>query len=80
MTPSLTAFHPEIEHPADEVPGPSCADLAATTAPQIVFTNFFAAAAMGSAFYQLLQATLPASESCFDILEGLWVPQDLGVH
>ncbi len=73
--PHLSKFHPEIADPNDEVPGPSCADLAATTAPQIVFTNHFAATAMGAAFYGLLSSDVQFDELCFDVLEGRAVPR-----
>jgi len=78
---ALTDFHPEIQEPDDEVPGPSCVDLAETTAPQIVFTNFFAAAVMGNAYYRLLRADEGAGEAwtyydeaCFDILQARLEP------
>ncbi len=77
----ITRFHPEIAHPADEVPGPSCVDLAASTVPQIVFTNFFAAAVMGAAFHRLLtseQAAVLYDEACFDVFEARVVPHHFG--
>ncbi len=73
LNPSITRFHPEIREPEDEVPGPSCADLAATTAPQIVFTNFLAAAVMGAAFHRLLTSEPGAAmwdEACFELFEA----------
>ncbi|MFQ5654500.1 MAG: ThiF family adenylyltransferase [Planctomycetota bacterium] len=77
LNPPLTRFHPEIENPADEVPGLSCEDLASTTVPQIVFTNFFAAAVMGAAFHRILGASTAREiydEACFDIAEGRMLP------
>lgn len=81
QTASLTRYHPEIREPEDEVPGPSCSDLQATTAPQIVFTNFFAAGAMGAAFHRLLWSGLEGEmydEACFDIFEARLLPHFLG--
>lgn len=83
LHPPLTRFHPEIADPVDEVPSESCEDLVASTAPQIVFTNFFAAAVMGNAFYRLLRRDSPNAgemydEACFDILEARLVPQRFG--
>ena len=77
LHPPLTRFHPEIAEPEDQVPGPSCADLAATTAPQIIFTNFFAAAAMGSTLFSILSARaggVVPDETCFDIVEARMTP------
>ena len=73
LNPPLTRFHPEIASPTDEPPSQGCADLAAGTAPQILWTNFFAAAVMGSAFYRLLRPDpeqVMYDEACFDILEA----------
>lgn len=71
--PPLTRFHPEIASPADEPPSEGCEDLAATTAPQILWTNLFAASVMGSAFYHLLSCA-PGDqlydEACFDVFEA----------
>lgn len=75
--PSLAALHPEIQHPADEVPDLHCADLAATTAPQILFTNLAAASAMLNAFYRLLRDGVTEAmydEVSFDIIEARAVP------
>jgi molybdopterin/thiamine biosynthesis adenylyltransferase len=89
-SPAISRFHPEIAEPADEVPGPSCVDLAATTAPQILFTNLAVASHMLNAFYRCLQADDDAGDSdardvagmyhevCFDIHEGRAVPHRLG--
>ena len=77
INPPLTRFHPEIDDPADEVPEPSCADLAASSAPQIVFTNHLAASLMAGAFYRILRADTPTiyDEVCFDVLEGQAIPR-----
>jgi molybdopterin/thiamine biosynthesis adenylyltransferase len=79
VTVPLTRFHAEIREPADRVPSASCGQLAATSAPQVLFTNLAAASAMCNAFYRLL---LPGEdglydEVCFDILEGRSVPHRL---
>lgn len=77
LSPPPTRYHPEIEHPEDEVPGPSCVDLAATVAPQLGFTNEFAAAVMSGAFLRLLASEDRGAmyhEACFDTLEARLVP------
>jgi molybdopterin/thiamine biosynthesis adenylyltransferase len=86
-SPALTRFHPEIADPADEVPGPSCVDLAATTAPQILFTNLAAASHMLNAFYRWLEADDEGGDSekmydevCFDIHEARAVPHRFGLN
>lgn len=81
MSPPLTRFHPEIREPSDKVPEVSCADLAATTAPQILFANLAAASAMLNALYRILrvdQKDPMYAEACFDILEAKMVPHWLG--
>jgi molybdopterin/thiamine biosynthesis adenylyltransferase len=75
--PCPTRFHPEILHPTDTIPDVHCADLAATTAPQILFANLAAASAMLNAFYRLLRTDIDEpmyDEVCFDILEARAVP------
>ena len=79
---TLTRFHPEIFQPEDMIPEESCEDLAAGTAPQLIFTNFFAAAVMGCAFYRVLREATTGSmydEACFDILEAKLVPHRFDV-
>jgi molybdopterin/thiamine biosynthesis adenylyltransferase len=81
LNPPLTRYHPEIQEPADEVPAPSCVDLAAAGAGQIVIANHVAAGVMAMAFYRLLRAG-PESplydEACFDIVEARVAPQEFG--
>jgi len=89
-SPPLSRFHPEIADPADQVPGPSCVDLAATTAPQILFTNLAVASHMLNAFFRWLQTDDDADnradpagmydEVCFDIHEARAVPHRLGAN
>ncbi|MBI4584940.1 MAG: ThiF family adenylyltransferase [Planctomycetes bacterium] len=78
LNPPLTRFHPEIQKPADQVPVESCADLAGSSAPQILFANLAAACAMCCAFYRILSDEGKErifDEICFDIYEGRFVPQ-----
>lgn len=76
-TPSLTRYHPEIEHPADHLPSEAgCAELMASV-PQILFANLTVAAAILNTFWlHLCQATHYA-ELCFDIADGLMRPVPL---
>ena len=54
ITNPITHFHPEIENPEDRSPHElSCEQLAETSVPQIIFTNFTAAAIMGNVFYNV---------------------------
>lgn len=55
ITPPLTSFHPEIENPRDKNPGEmSCEELAESGSPQLIFTNFLAAAWMTTTFWKYL--------------------------
>ena len=68
ITPSLTAYHPEIANPADKSPEElSCEELS-TSAPQLFFTNAVAAVYMCLMFYNVVNSDkVPASEVYFDI-------------
>jgi predicted ThiF/HesA family dinucleotide-utilizing enzyme len=73
-TPPLTARHPEIEEPADDLPtDQGCAELLSSV-PQILFTNLQTAAAMLSTLRLLLEDELHYSELCFDIHDALMRP------
>ena len=74
VTPSLAAFHPEIERPADRRPDDvPCTELAASV-PQIVFANLTAAASMLNAFWALACGRLRYVEVAFDIEAGRMQP------
>lgn len=76
VTPSLTAFHPEIERPADERPDESCTAMLESV-PQILFANLTAAAMMLNTLWLYLCGALHYPELVFDIAEGLMRPVDL---
>ncbi len=74
ITPSLTAYHPEIEIPGDKSPEDmSCQELA-ESAPQLLFTNLTVATIMCWVFYRLVKTEgVPGligdkSEVYFDIV------------
>jgi len=76
-SPSLTRYHPEIEHPEDHAPDDeSCTDLVASV-PQILFANLTAAAAILNAFWLHACGAIPYSELAFDIADGLMSPVPL---
>lgn len=76
ITPSLTAFHDEIENPQDTRPDEDCiASLDST--PQIAFTNLMVAASMLDTFWLYLCGVLHYPELAFDIAEGLMRPIEL---
>lgn len=73
LTPLLTYLHPEIENPTDKSPTEmDCQELAASSEPQLFFTNVTVATFMANAFYAVLhlQKKLPYAEVYFDILAG----------
>ena len=68
VTHPLTRFHPEIARPADKRPDElSCAELAKTSAPQLLFTNWLVASAMLATFYSFRTGTLDFEELYLDI-------------
>lgn len=74
VTNPLSAFHPEIENPADRLPSQrGCGELAAS-APQILFTNLAVASALLGAYYAWREGKLAYEEAYFDILTGRTVP------
>jgi len=75
VTSALGRFHPEIRAPGDRLPSElSCADLAQSGAPQLLFTNLAVASAMLNAFYGLLRDAAPYEEVFLDILKNRVVP------
>jgi hypothetical protein len=75
VTAPLTLFHPDIAQPQDKSPDElDCVELAASGAPQLLWTNLSIAAAMGAALMRLVSVCDRAmyDESCLDILEAQW--------
>lgn len=79
QTPSLFAYHPEIESPADRLPSDLSCSEAIHSVPQIVFANLAAASAMLNAFYLHVCRELEYAEVCFDIRDALMRPLELPV-
>lgn len=70
ITPPLTQFHPEIEHPKDKMPHElNCTELVTST-PQILFSNLAVASGMLNTLLLYLSGQLPYSELGFDIAKG----------
>lgn len=68
LTAPITKHHPEIENPADKRPDEIGCDEEIPDSPQLIFTNFMAAALMMNAFYRLSSGTEPLyGEVYFDI-------------
>ena len=64
----ITKHHPEIESPADKRPDEIGCDEEIPDSPQLIFTNFTAAAVMMNAYYRLRNVTEPSyGEVYFDI-------------
>lgn len=77
VTPSLTAFHPEIRNPADTLPtDESCTEQVASV-PQLLFANYWAAGTILSSMFLSLCDGLGYSELAFDFAEGKMMPIDL---
>jgi molybdopterin/thiamine biosynthesis adenylyltransferase len=71
VTPPLTYLHPEIQHPQDKNPADmSCEELAQSSSPQLVVTNFALASHMLVAVYNAVHACTPISEAYFDLSTG----------
>jgi len=75
VTGPLGRYHPEIAEPRDEAPGAaSCVELAATSAPQLLFTNLLVAATMLNAFWGVLRETATYEEVYLDIAKNRVLP------
>jgi hypothetical protein len=73
-SPSLTRYHPEIEHPADRHPAEvSCTELL-TSVPQVLFANLLTASAILNTLCLHLCGLSHYSELAFDFAEGLMRP------
>ena len=80
VTPSLRAYHAEIEQPADKIPDDvGCLDLIESGVPQIVFTNLMVASTMLNTLWLYLCGELHYGEVAFDIAEALMRPIRLPV-
>lgn len=79
ISPTLTAYHPELVAARDRLPeptrddGPDCIELA-PSAPQILCANLMAAACILNALWLLLCERLHYSELAFDVHDGLMRP------
>jgi len=68
ITPPITRHHPEIEIPRDRRPDEIGCDEEIPESPQLIFTNFMAAALMMNAYHRIAGGGLPAyTEVYFDI-------------
>lgn len=77
LSPDLTAFHGEIQHPTDKLPTDvSCTELLESV-PQILFTNLAVASAICNAFWLCLCNALHYSELALDIQDGRMQPLPL---
>jgi hypothetical protein len=77
-TPQLTRYHPEIMEPADKLPSDlSCAELAQSGAPQLLFTNLAVASAICNAAWLLMCDALHYAELALDIGDGAMQPLPL---
>lgn len=64
----LTRFHPEIARPSDKRPDQmSCVELAESSAPQLLFTNWLVAATMLATYYSALTGSLDFEEVYLDV-------------
>ena len=77
LSPALTAYHPEIEHPTDALPTDLSCTEAMLSVPQILFTNLATASAMLNAVYLEACNARDYAEVCFDVAEGLMTPVEL---
>ena len=73
-TPSLLAFHPEIENPPDRRPDQKSCEQLAGSVPQIQLTNLLAASCVLNAWWLQAAGHLHYSELVFDIAKGLMGP------
>ena len=77
LSPSLTAFHPEIAKPADALPTDVPCTEAMLSVPQILFANLATASAILNAFWLHACGALHYPELCLDIHDGVMRPVPL---
>ena len=70
ISPSLTAFHEEIEKPADSLPDQQHCTEMLDTVPQLLFTNLMTASAICNTFWLYLCDRLHYGEVAFDIADA----------
>jgi len=70
LTNRLSAYHPEIARPADQLPTQRGCGAAIPRAPQLLFTNAAVAAALLGAFYAWRRGRLAYEERYFDVVTG----------
>lgn len=73
-SPSLTRFHPEIEHPADRSPTEVGCDEQIHSVPQLLFTNLMTATVMLNMLRAHLDGKAGWAELVFDLGKGLMRP------
>lgn len=74
LSPSLSAYHPEIAKPADKLPGDlNCTELVVSK-PQILFANLAVASAMLNTMLLYLSDATHYGELSFDIADALMRP------
>ena len=74
VSPSLTAFHQEIERPAQQAADEAhCTDIL-DSVPQLLFTNLMAASAICNTFWLYLCDAMHYSELGFDIVDARMRP------
>ncbi|OHB79506.1 MAG: hypothetical protein A2W31_08480 [Planctomycetes bacterium RBG_16_64_10] len=74
LSPCLTKYHAEIDHPADQVPTElSCTELIGSV-PQLLLANLAVASAILNALWLYLCGALHYGELVFDIADGLMRP------
>jgi len=75
LTSSLVRFHPEVLEAGDRLPGElGCLELAASGAPQLLFTNLAVASAMLNGFYAVLHGTVGYEEVYVDVAHNRVAP------
>lgn len=75
VTSPLTRFHPEIAHPVDRAPYEvSCAEMAQSAAPQLLYTNLQVATTMVCALLAWLNGKLYYEEVYVDVLDAKMTP------
>jgi len=81
VTASLTQYHPEIRNPKGKDPTQAGCGERVESAPQLLVTNFMAAAHIFAAFYRNIaedgeMPAVPPGEIYFSIVNGAAIPQE----
>jgi molybdopterin/thiamine biosynthesis adenylyltransferase len=82
LTQPLTAFHPEVAAPNDQLPSErGCEVLLAEGEPQLLFTNLAVASALLSAFYAVVELGRVAYDEVYlDIVQARMLPVKRSGH